>query len=242
MPRCLETQALGFPRRPSAETSTAGGMPDPDCLKVPTWPREFAFLRHGLGRGRDQMACRGIAHLGPAHSPRQRGAGIGGVVAFETTTTFSGGARGSGFGIGDQPQLRSAVGEEPQGEHGWSGDVAMYASHIEHYMMLVPSGEVNPEGLPVQLRQATEPFEGVDVNALYVPSWGPNGRCAHCLSSIQQPRGELPWTPPHRTLGNQACVGQGRRCGRRVGLVLGVLRMRCSCTPAPRFNAAHAFA
>ena len=75
-----------------------------------------AFLRHGLGRGRDQMACRGIAHFGPARSPRQQGAGIGGVArVWKPPRQFSGGARGSGFGLGDQPQLGSAVGERASG-------------------------------------------------------------------------------------------------------------------------------
>ena len=90
--------------------------------------------------------------------------------------------------------------KESQGEYGWSGDVAMYASHIDHYMMLVPSGEVNPEGLPVQLHQATEArLKGVDVNALYVPSWGPQWSLRTALSVVDSsnPAGEeLPWTPP----------------------------------------------
>ena len=90
--------------------------------------------------------------------------------------------------------------KEPQGEFGWSGDVATYASHIDHYMMLVPSGEVNPEGLPVQLHQATEArLKGVDINALYVPSWGPQWSLRTALSVVDSsnPAGEeLPWTPP----------------------------------------------
>ena len=76
----------------------------------------------------------------------------------------------------------------------------MYASHIDHYMMLVPSGEVNPEGLPVQWHQATEArLKGVDVNALYVPTWGPQWSLRTALSVVDSsnPAGEeLPWTPP----------------------------------------------
>ena len=87
-----------------------------------------------------------------------------------------------------------------QGEHGWSGDVAMYASHIANYMMLVPNGEVNALGLPVQLHQATEArLNGVDVNALYVPKWAPSWSLRTALSFVDsrdREGSELPWTPP----------------------------------------------
>ena len=87
-----------------------------------------------------------------------------------------------------------------QGEHGWSGDVAMYASHIANYMMLVPNGEVNALGLPVQLHQATEArLNGVDVNALYVPQWAPSWSLRTALSVVDsrdREGSELPWTPP----------------------------------------------
>ena len=87
-----------------------------------------------------------------------------------------------------------------QGEHGWSGDVALYASHITNYMMLVPNGEVNALGLPVQLHQATEArLNGVDVNALYVPQWAPSWSLRTALSVVDsrdREGSELPWTPP----------------------------------------------
>lgn len=87
-----------------------------------------------------------------------------------------------------------------RGEHGWSGDVAMYASQIRNYMMLVPSGEVNAAGLPVQLHQATEArLNGVDVNALYVPKWAPSWSLRTALSFVDsrdREGSELPWTPP----------------------------------------------
>ena len=90
--------------------------------------------------------------------------------------------------------------EAAKGEHGWSGDVAMYASHIANYMMLVPNGEVNALGLPVQLHQATEArLNGVDVNALYVPKWAPSWSLRTALSFVDsrdREGSELPWTPP----------------------------------------------
>lgn len=76
----------------------------------------------------------------------------------------------------------------------------MYASHIANYMMLVPSGEVNAAGLPVQLHQATEArLNGVDVNALYVPKWAPSWSLRTALSFVDsrdREGSELPWTPP----------------------------------------------
>ena len=76
----------------------------------------------------------------------------------------------------------------------------MYASHIANYMMLVPNEEVNALGLPVQLHQATEArLNGVDVNALYVPQWGPSWSLRTALSYVDsrdREGAELPWTPP----------------------------------------------
>ena len=84
--------------------------------------------------------------------------------------------------------------------NGWSGDVAIYSSHIANYMMLVPNGEVNATGLPVQFHQATEArLNGMDFNALYVPQWAPKWSLRTALSVVDSRNregAELPWTPP----------------------------------------------
>lgn len=83
---------------------------------------------------------------------------------------------------------------------GWSGDVAVYASQIANYMLLVPTGQTNGEGFPVQLHQATlARLAGADMNA----SWkAPRDLpwSAHVALSYVDARDDagdvLPWSPP----------------------------------------------
>jgi outer membrane receptor protein involved in Fe transport len=83
---------------------------------------------------------------------------------------------------------------------GWSGDLAMYASRIANYMLLVPTGFTNGEGFPIQLHQATlARLAGADVNATWQAPrdlpWS-----AHVALSVVDAQDEagdaLPWTPP----------------------------------------------
>ena len=84
--------------------------------------------------------------------------------------------------------------------HGWTGDAAVYASDIQNYMMLVPSGEENEEGFPIQLHQATRAsLWGADVNAVWVPRWAVKWSMHTALSVVHSRDAEgeeLPWTPP----------------------------------------------
>ncbi|MGB2291104.1 MAG: TonB-dependent receptor [Flavobacteriales bacterium] len=84
--------------------------------------------------------------------------------------------------------------------HGWTGDAAVYVSDIQNYMMLVPSGEENEEGFPIQLHQATRAsLLGADVNAVWVPRWAAMWSLHTALSVVhsRDAGGEaLPWTPP----------------------------------------------
>ena len=84
--------------------------------------------------------------------------------------------------------------------HGWTGDAAVYASDIQNYMMLVPSGEENEEGFPIQLHQATRAsLWGADVNAVWVPRWAAMWSMHTALSVVRSSDAEgeeLPWTPP----------------------------------------------
>jgi iron complex outermembrane receptor protein len=83
---------------------------------------------------------------------------------------------------------------------GWSGDVALYASRIANYMLLVPTGQTNDEGLPIQLHQATLAWlAGADVNATWqAPRELPwSAHVALSVVDAQDEAGEaLPWTPP----------------------------------------------
>ena len=83
---------------------------------------------------------------------------------------------------------------------GWRGDVACYASRISNYMLLVPTGQTNDEGLPVQLHQAASArLAGADVNATWQAPrdlpWS-----VHVALSVVDAADEsgdaLPWTPP----------------------------------------------
>ena len=84
--------------------------------------------------------------------------------------------------------------------HGWTGDLAVYASDIQNYMMLVPSGEDNEEGFPIQLHQATRAsLWGADLNAVWVPRWAALWSMHTALSLVHSRDAEgdeLPWTPP----------------------------------------------
>ena len=84
--------------------------------------------------------------------------------------------------------------------HGWTGDAAVYASDIQNYMMLVPSGEENEEGFPIQLHQATRAaLWGADVNAVCLPRWAAMWSLHTALSVVRSSDAEgeeLPWTPP----------------------------------------------
>ena len=84
--------------------------------------------------------------------------------------------------------------------HGWTGDAAVYASDIQNYMMLVPSGEENAEGFPIQLHQATRAsLWGADLNAVWVPRWAAMWSVHTALSLVNSRDAEgdeLPWTPP----------------------------------------------
>ncbi len=83
---------------------------------------------------------------------------------------------------------------------GWSGDLALYASRISNYMLLVPTGQTNDEGFPLQLHQATlARLAGADVNATWqAPRDQPWS--AHIALSYVDARDDagdvLPWTPP----------------------------------------------
>ena len=87
-----------------------------------------------------------------------------------------------------------------ESSHGWSGDLAVYASQIDNFMMLMPTAEVNPAGLPIQLHQATRArLGGADVNATWVPRWSPSWSLHTALSFVESENAEgeeLPWTPP----------------------------------------------
>lgn len=87
-----------------------------------------------------------------------------------------------------------------EAQHGWTGDAAVYASDIQNYMMLVPSGEENEEGFPIQLHQATRAsLWGADVNAVWVPRWAVKWSMHTALSVVHSRDAEgeeLPWTPP----------------------------------------------
>jgi len=83
---------------------------------------------------------------------------------------------------------------------GWSGDVAVYGSRIANYMLLVPTGQTNGEGFPIQLHQARlARLAGADVNATWQAPrdlpWS-----AHVALSYVDAQDEsgntLPWTPP----------------------------------------------
>ena len=84
--------------------------------------------------------------------------------------------------------------------HGWTGDAAVYASDIQNYMMLAPSGEENEEGFPIQLHQATRAsLWGADLNAVWVPRWAAMWSMHTALSVVRSSDAEgeeLPWTPP----------------------------------------------
>ena len=83
---------------------------------------------------------------------------------------------------------------------GWSGDVAVYASHISNYMLLVPTGQTNDEGFPIQLHQATlARLAGADANATWqAPRDLPySALVALSIVDAQDETGDvLPWTPP----------------------------------------------
>ena len=87
-----------------------------------------------------------------------------------------------------------------EAQHGWTGDAAVYASDIQNYMMLVPSGKENEEGFPIQLHQATRAsLWGADVNAVWVPRWAAMWSIHTALSVVRSSDAEgeeLPWTPP----------------------------------------------
>jgi outer membrane receptor protein involved in Fe transport len=76
----------------------------------------------------------------------------------------------------------------------------VYASDIQNYMMLVPNGEENEEGFPIQLHQATRAsLWGADVNAVWVPRWAVKWSMHTALSVVhsRDAKGEeLLWTPP----------------------------------------------
>ena len=105
------------------------------------------------------------------------------------------------------------------GGSGWSGDVALYASRIENFMLLVPTGQTNDEGFPIQLHQATiARLAGADVNATWQAPrdlpWS-----AHVALSIVDAQDEagdaLPWTPPAtgRFEVRRAWIGDGQSQG-----------------------------
>ena len=102
---------------------------------------------------------------------------------------------------------------------GWSGDLAVYASRIANYMLLVPTGQTNGEGLPIQLHQATlARLAGADVNATWqAPRELPwSAHVALSVVDAQDEAGEaLPWTPPAtgRFEVRRAWSGTGRSQG-----------------------------
>ena len=83
---------------------------------------------------------------------------------------------------------------------GWSGDLAVYASRIVNYMLLVPTGQTNGEGLPIQLHQATlARLAGADVNASWqaprdIP-WSTHLALSY-VDAEDESGDALPWTPP----------------------------------------------
>ena len=84
------------------------------------------------------------------------------------------------------------MGQISEAPHGWTGDAAVYASDIENYMMLVPSGEENEEGFPSSCTKPRVPRFGGDVNAVWVPRWAATWSCTRpcrwCAQATQKGR------------------------------------------------------